>query len=117
MATIQDELCPDYVGDKRLTLNLSDPSAVLQAFTPIDVSVDYDDTEPQGIVLPLVLTIAAPTAANFLRRVYHRVAPSSFTFTPREGGRYVIRFGEFAHNRWYGTMILTVAGDRLSREA
>lgn len=117
MTTTQDELCPDYVGAEYVVLNLSDPDATLQAFTPISIDATYVAAGDEGMCLPMVLTVVAPTASNFVRRVYRRIVPSSFSFTPREGGRHVIRLGEFAHNRWFGVLILDVAGDRASREA
>ena len=117
MANTQDELCPDYVGEKRITLNLSDPNAVLQAHTAIVLSVDYDDCDPEGIALPLVLTVTTERGSSFFRQVFRRAAPNEITFVPREGGTHTIRLAEFAHNRWFGSFTVDVLGDKINSEA
>lgn len=117
MPNTQDELCPDYVGEKRIVLNLSDPDATLQARTAITLSVNYDACDPEGVVLPLVLTVATEGGTSFFRQVFRRSTPSEITFVPREGGAHGVRLAEFAHNRWHGTLTLVVLGDRLRAEA
>jgi hypothetical protein len=117
MANTQDELCPDYVGEKRIVLNRADPTSTLRARTPITLTVNYDACDPQGVVLPLVLTIATERGSSFDRQVFRRSAPSEVTFVPREGGPHTVRLAEFAHNRWFGTLTLDVLGDRLRSEA
>lgn len=117
MANTQDELCPEYVGEKRLVLNRSDPAATLRARTPIALTVNYDACKPEGVVLPLVLTITTEQGTSFDRQVFRRSIPSEITFIPREGGTHTVRLSEFAHNRWFGTLTLAVLGDRLRSEA
>jgi len=117
MANTQDELCPDYVGDARITLNLNDALATNRARSTILVDVDYDDCDPQGVVLPLVLTISTERGTTFERRVFRRKAPTQIGFVPREGGNYTVRLVEFAHNRWFGSLVVPVLGDRLRSEA
>jgi hypothetical protein len=39
------------------------------------------------------------------------VLPSALSFTPREGGRHLLRLGELAHNRWWGFLVVIVVGD------
>lgn len=117
MANTQDELCPDYVGEKRITLNLDDALATNRARTAVLVDVDYSECDPEGVVLPLVLTISTERATTFERRVFRRKAPTQISFMPREGGLYTVRLAEFAHNRWFGSLVVTVLGDRLRSEA
>ena len=45
-----------------------------------------------------------------MRRVVRRVLPSALAFTPREGGRHLVRVGELAHNRGWGSLLVRVAG-------
>ncbi len=117
MPNTQDELCPDYVGDKRITINLSDPDAILQARTAITLTVNYDACDPEGVVLPLVLTVTTERGSSFFRQVFKHTAPTEVTFMPQEGGTHVIRLAEFAHNRWYGSVSVDVLGDKLASEA
>lgn len=111
MPSLLDEVCPDYVGERRLTLALGPTTAATRAFAPIEVTVDYGKSAPQGIVLPLELTILAPSASNFIRRIFRRTAPSSVSFVPREGGRHLVRLAEVSHNRWWGALAIDVAGE------
>lgn len=116
MANTQDELCPDYVGEKRIILNLDDALATFRARSTVLIDVDYTDCDPEGIALPLVLTIATERGTTFERRVFTRKAPSQVSFVPREGGLYTVRLAEFAHNRWFGALTVTVLGDKLRSE-
>lgn len=117
MATTQDELCPEYVGEKRITLNLDDALATIRARTTVFLNIDYSGCEPEGVALPLVFTVTTERGSTFERRVYKRVAPTQIGFVPREGGLFTIRLAEFAHNRWFGSLEVTVQGDRLKSEA
>lgn len=116
MANTQDELCPDYVGEKRIVLNLDDALATVRARDTVFVNVDYSACDPEGVALPLVMTITTERGSSFERRVFRRVAPSQIGFVPREGGTFTVRLGEFAHNRWYGAITVPVLGDRLKTE-
>jgi hypothetical protein len=106
-----DELCPPYVGDQRISLQLAPWSPAPLALAPVILLVDYKRTRPQGIVLPLVFSVAGPSGPNLVRRLVRRVLPSALSFTPREGGRHLVRLGELAHNRWWGSLLVVVAGD------
>lgn len=117
MPNTQDELCPDYVGEQRITLNLTEPDETPRARTTVFVDVTYDGCDPEGVVLPLVLTVTTERGSSFERRVYRRVKPARIGFTPKEGGLHTIRIGEFAHNRWWGSLTIDVLGDRLRDES
>lgn len=106
-----DELSPTYVGEKRIKLQLAVDSLNPRAMSAISIDVDYSACEPEGLVPPLELLITAPTPSDFKRVMFNRTAPSLLTFKPREGGRYVVRFGEVGHNRWFGYIEITVAGE------
>jgi hypothetical protein len=114
MPNVIDEICPTYVGEKRLVLSLASDSLSPRAFNPINVLVDYSACEPEGLVPPLELTIIAPTASNFQRARFLRTTPETISFRPREGGRHVVRFGEVGHNRWFGYIEIDVAGESAS---
>lgn len=111
MPNIIDELSPAYVGEKRITLSLAEDSLLPRAFTPINLDVNYDACDPEGIVPPLELTIVVPTEQDFRRVIFNRSAPSTISFQPREGGRHVVRLGEVGHNRWFGYIEIDVAGE------
>lgn len=106
-----DELCPTYVGEKRLIMSLAEDSLSPRALTAINILVDYAACDPEGVVNPLELTIIAPTEQDFRRVRFNRSAPSTISFQPREGGRHVIRLGEVGHNRWFGFIEIDVAGE------
>jgi len=116
MATTQDELCPDYVGAKRIVLNLDDALGTTRARSIVLIDVDYSACAPEGVALPLVFTIATERGTTFERRVFSRRAPSQVSFVPREGGLYTVRLTELAHNRWFGALTVTVLGDKLKTE-
>ncbi len=117
MPNTQDELCPEYVGEDRIRLNRADPTETMRSRTAIFLDVDYDACDPEGVQLPLVLTICNELGTTFERQVFRRLAPTQVAFVPREGGEYLVRLSEFAHNRWFGSVTLAVLGDRLTTEA
>jgi hypothetical protein len=106
-----EELAPMYVGAEALALSV-DPNATLQAFTAIDISVDYSGADPLGVRLPLELLITSPSPTNFRRRQFLRSAPDVISFTPQEGGRFLVVLREVGHNRLLGKLSLVVEGDR-----
>ena len=116
MPNIIDEICPTYVGEQRIRMLANENSLRPRAFVALTIDVDYSACLPQGVVLPLELTIVAPTAQNFRRLVYTRAAPSQISFQPREGGKHVIRLGEVGHNRWFGYIEIEVAGEPATRD-
>lgn len=111
MPSLLDELCPDYVGERRLVLAVASADAIARAFGAIDLTVDYSQTMPEGLVLPLELTIVSPSRSNFVRRLFRRTRPSSISFIPKEGGRHIVRLREVGHNRWWGALAIDVVGE------
>ena len=116
MANTQDELCPEYVGEQRITLTLDDALTPIRARSTVFINVDYDDCDPEGAVLPLVFTVTTERGMTFKRTVFRRTAPAQVSFIPTEGGLHTVRLAEFAHNRWFGSLTVTVLGDRLTSE-
>lgn len=108
-----DDICPRTVGEDRLRLTLSDPDQRLAPFVPVLVSIDYDRALPEGVVLPLELSVTGPSGDVLQRIVYRRFAPSEVTFTPREGGSHLVKLAEQWHNLWWGRLALVVSGDRI----
>ncbi len=106
-----DDLCPSYVGDQRIRITLAPWAPAPIALTPVVIAVDYSRAAPQGLCFPLVFTVAAPSSPTLVRRLIRRVRPSALAFTPREGGRHLVRLGELAHNKWWGSLVILVAGD------
>jgi hypothetical protein len=112
---ILDVIAPEDCGAKLIDVQLEDPDAKPRAHQPIVIGITYDRCTT-GIVLPLIVTVTSGTSQeSFVRRIYRRVAPSVFVFTPREGGRHLVRVAECYHQRWQGVLRLDVAGDRLQK--
>jgi hypothetical protein len=108
-----DDICPSYVGEDRLRLTLADPNDPLIAFRAVLIDVDYSRALPEGVMLPLEMSVTAPTEANSKITLFRRFAPRQLAFTPREGGSFLIRLGELYHNKWWGSLVLDIAGDRI----
>ena len=108
-----DDLSPRYYGEDRLRLTLRGANVPLIAFLGIVIDVDYSRALPEGVVLPLVFTVTAPSEANSRSTTYRRLLPRELAFIPREGGSHLIRLGEQWHNRWFGALVLDISGDRV----
>lgn len=108
-----DDVSPRYIGEDRLRLTLADPDQILAAFQPVVIAVDYSAAMPEGIMLPLELTVTAPNGSQILRRIYRRFPPPELAFVPRSGGAHLVRFTEQWHNQWWGRLVLEIAGDRI----
>lgn len=111
MASSSDILAPDYLGDSRIALELAAGSMSPVAGIPVQVSCDYQRAEPEGVVLPLVLTVTSPAGKRILERVYQRVVPTELEWTADEGGVHLVRLAERWHNRWFGALEVVVIGD------
>lgn len=111
MSRTLDELAPDYLQDARIRLTPSDPISRPQARKPTTILVDAAACLPQGLMLPIEILVTGPSKKSFIRKVDSRFVRTSFTFTPREGGRFTIVLREVAHNLWWGTLDLDVSGD------
>lgn len=112
--SVLDELCPPYFEERRIKLTRADPLTRARARAPIRVLVDYSACEPQGVVLPFETLITGPSGeSSFVRHISRRFAPTSITFTPREGGKHSIVLREVGHNRWWGRLDVDVEGDKL----
>lgn len=111
MPALLDELAPLYVGEPRLVLALAPTTLNPKAFNAVDITVDYGACDPRGASLPLELIITAPSPSGFVRRIFTRSAPSTIAYVPREGGNHLIRLAEIGHNRWWGHLVISVAGD------
>lgn len=108
-------IAPDTVGERLIRLSLTDPDAPVRAQQPLTINIDYSAVAKLGgVVLPLEATVSSGSSAASWRRVfYRRIIPTTFTFTPVEGGPHVIRVAERFHNRWCGVLRVDVSGERL----
>ncbi len=114
---VVDEISPPEYGEDRFVLKLSQDTPNPRAFSPVVVEIDYSAADPEGLVLPLELTITGPSGTrSYERRVFPAFAPASIAFKPREGGAYLVRMTEQNHNRWFGSLPLDVEGDPLRQE-
>ena len=112
--SIEDELSPGYVKERRIKLSLDPNTGVPRARQSVVIFVDYADALPEGIVLPLILEVQGPSALSYETRSFVRNAPQSLVVTPKEGGDYTVILRENAHNRWWGSVKFTAQGDQLS---
>lgn len=111
MSKTLDELVPDYLQQPLIKLTPSDPLSQPQARRPTTVLVDASACLPAGLMLPIEILVTGPSPKSFLRKLDERFIRQSFTFTPREGGRFTVVVREVAHNLWWGSLDLDVAGD------
>lgn len=114
-----DEISPEYVGAASIKLALA-TNDVPRAFNAVDITVAIHSNatiaRKVGLSPPLEMTVTAPSASGFVRHVFYNTVPSSFTFTPREGGQHLVRLREVGHNRWHGELVVDVKGERLSAQ-
>mgnify|MGYP001560409073 CR=1 FL=1 len=76
------------------------------------IDVDYSACDPAGVVLPLEATVTQESGATtFQRQAFDNLAPAQLAFVPREGGQMLVRLAEKHHNRWFGALEITVAGE------
>lgn len=111
-----DDLSPSYLRESRLSLTLSDGSKT-QAFSPVLIDVDYSATAPEYASLPLVLEVHGPSQQSYQRQEFFHAKPIQLAFTPREGGEHRAILREAGHNYWWGSLAVSVVGDRLSQVA
>lgn len=110
-----DELAPREVRQKRIDLTLSPTDDSPHANRPTTVFVSTTRTLPAGLMLPLIFEVQGPSASSYQRRVFPWHIPKQIVFTPREGGRHLVVLREAAHQRWWGSLAVDVAGEKLSR--
>jgi hypothetical protein len=111
---VVDEVSPVTYGQDLIRLALSQSTPLVRAFGDCLIDVDYADTLPAGVVLPLEFTVTSSAGrATYQRRVYRRIAPTLLSFIPREGGPHLVRLAEAHHNRWFGSLIIEVDGSTL----
>lgn len=110
---ILDELAPDYIRERRIDLSTDDQSPPPRAFAPVLVTVSYTRCKPEGVMLPLVLEVQGSSSASYQRREFTGTAPDSVSFTPIEGGDHLVVLREVAHNRWFGSLRISIDGELL----
>lgn len=112
MSTV-DDIAPSYLREERIDLTLAVGQPEPRAFFAILCDVGTLRTKPAGLVLPLILEVQGPSAASYERTEYHHAVPGQIVFVPREGGRHLVTLREAAHNRWFGSLRVDVAGELL----
>ena len=114
MSAIAEALSPATYGEDRIDLTLSPETPTPIALSPVIILVSYERAEPEGLCLPLELTITGPSGrATFTRRFFRRLKPAEISFRPTEGGPTLIRLAELFHNRYFGKLVLDIAGSPL----
>ena len=116
-----DEVSPITVQSERISITKTEPLSV-RAFDDVALAVDYSrcfesytDAENEypggGVVLPLELRITGPNGTR--TRIFSLFAPNELFFRPDEGGTWVVTLRETAHNLYWGTITVEVAGDAI----
>lgn len=114
-----DEVSPITVQSERISITKIEPLVVL-AHDDVALVVDYSrcfenysDAENEfpggGVMLPLELRVTGPSGTR--TRTFSLFAPTELFFRPDEGGTWVITLRETAHNLFWGTITVEVAGD------
>lgn len=106
-----EEISPATMGEDKILLSLDPTILKPRALAPVLINVDYSACDPDGVVLPLELIVQAPSPVNIQRRLFTRIAPTSLSFIPKEGGTHGVMLRELGHNRWTGKLRIEVAGD------
>jgi hypothetical protein len=110
-----DDFSPAYIGEDKIILTLDQASSSPRVFSSIQVNIDYSETLPEGVAMPLELIVQGPTEAGFVERTYRKFKPESVSFKPIAAGEYLVLLREVAHNRWVGRLRFVVTGDEFER--
>jgi len=116
MSSFADTIAPAYLGEQRISLSLSEETGAPTEGAPVIVELDYAKAEPEGVTLPIVCTVFAPSGRALLSRVFTRMLPASLEWSPDEAGPHLVRVGEMFHNLWFGSLIVHVTGDEQAED-
>ena len=113
-----DTIAPTYVRTQIIMLALAHPLAPPQAFRAVDITVTPTGLAlTSGLVLPMQLRVTSPssklTGTFSYVHTYRHTVPTTVVFVPKEGGMHAIVLMELHHNRFFGALQLSVAGDPL----
>ena len=106
-----DTFAPPTLRQAAISIQLELPEAIRRPLAPIGFLVAVDASlAPAGLVLPLEQIITGP-GGKIVRATRHRLSvPSRITFTPEEGGSYLLLLREEQHDHHYGTVVFSVLG-------
>jgi hypothetical protein len=108
---VVDEVSPASYGEDRIVLSVV-PGQTPRQFEAVLIDVDYSACDPAGVVLPLEAIVTQESGAStFQRQTFDNLAPSQLAVVPREGGQMLVRLAEKHHNRWFGALEISVAGE------
>jgi len=123
MTAILDIMSPTYIGEKKLTVEV-DPASELLTNRPITINFGYDNAIVSNfnhsVNLPLQLIVQpgfgeGGTGNGFISKTFRQSRPSSYTFSVPSSGNYLVTLREMYHNRWFGSLTISVTGDEFSR--
>jgi len=106
-----DELSPPTIGEDKIVLVLDASTVAPQVFHAVQINVDYSNTLPEGVALPLDMIVQGPDADSYKERVFRKYKPQTLSFVPLAAGEHLVLLREQAHNRWVGRIVVTVLGD------
>lgn len=112
MQTVEQNLSDEELGAKRIKLTLAPETPVPTQGTPVLVLCDYSAADARGgVVLPLSLQIVDPDGQTIVYREFSRMAPISLELNATRPGVHLVRLGELFHNRWFGSLQVSVRGE------
>ena len=114
MSATLDEISPEYLRDQRLSLRLQDATQPAAGRASVLV-LDYTRAAPEGVSPPLVFEAKGPSRLGYQRTVFY-TPPRTIVWVPREGGTHQVTIRELGHNKWFGSLSVSVAGESLEPE-
>lgn len=119
-----DEFAPTYVREQLLVIALANSLIPAKVNTAVDLTVEATGdaaADKAGLVVPIEMIVTSPSSAArgqpFYRHVFRRKAPTQISFVPREGGDHLVVLREVAHNKWWGSIQISVVGSSLQSES
>lgn len=112
-----DQPFPEYVGGEAIRLTLSEANPNPVAGELVVLTVDYGQAEieegtGEGVVKPLDFRVFAPDGSVVTHRTFSLTLPRTVEFEATAGpGSYMARLGELFHDRWWGALVVRVAGE------
>lgn len=113
-----DNIAPSNIGEDRISVSVNTSSLPLLALNPAVIDIDYSAADDYGgVVLPIEIMVQPPSidGIGFVRRVYRKWIPTSFSFVPLVAGQHLILVKECCHNLWQGRLVVSVGGDEADK--
>ena len=108
-----DLIAPIFMGASAIRLSRAEPNVAPVPYLIERINIDYSETLPEGVRLPLELLVTPPSGSGFRRQIFRRFAPVALFIKPLEGGPHTVVLREVGHNYWRGSLVVQVDGASL----